>query len=137
MLKSALQIVDMFSGNDSGSDVCHVGSALFMGNNIKLMCSNQMDTLSQTIWCSETSTRNNWVSGRKPKNHIVRRYYRYSDASNCPYEMIRLKDTSREQGKWEETTQIKDPAYNDYITIEANDDYDNIAKVLSGTNISG
>lgn len=46
MLKAALQIVDMFAGEGNESDVCHVGSALFMGNNIKLMCSNQMDTLS-------------------------------------------------------------------------------------------
>lgn len=78
MLKSALQIVDMFSGNGSKSDVCHVGSALFMGNNIKLMCSNQMDTLSQTIWCREASSKISWVRGYKPRNHVAHEYYHYN-----------------------------------------------------------
>lgn len=50
MLHSALKIVDMFSSSDTGKDVCHVGSALFMGNNVRLMCSNQVDTLEQSAW---------------------------------------------------------------------------------------
>jgi len=50
MLESAKQIVKMFAGDENNKDICHVGSALFLGNNIQLMCSSQIDTLSQTIW---------------------------------------------------------------------------------------
>jgi hypothetical protein len=40
----------MFAGDEEHKDICHVGSALFMGNNIRLMCSCQVDTLEQTAW---------------------------------------------------------------------------------------
>ena len=45
MLAAAKNIVKMFAGNGENKDLCHVGSALFMGNKIKFMCSNQVDTI--------------------------------------------------------------------------------------------
>ena len=56
----------MFSSDDPGKDICHVGSALFMGNSIRLMCSNQVDTLEQTIWCERIANYAYEVSGIKP-----------------------------------------------------------------------
>lgn len=61
MLKSAQKIVEMFAGDSENKDICHVGSALFLGNNIKLMCSNQVDTVEQTIW-SQQHRRVTWQS---------------------------------------------------------------------------
>ena len=53
MLNQAQKIVEMFSSTDTTKDICHVGSALFMGNNIKLMCSAQVDTVEQTVWTQQ------------------------------------------------------------------------------------
>lgn len=39
MLNSAKEIVKKFAGDSSNRDICHVGSALFMGPTIRLMCS--------------------------------------------------------------------------------------------------
>lgn len=39
MLNSAKKIVKKFAGDSSNKDICHVGSALFMGPTIRLMCS--------------------------------------------------------------------------------------------------
>ena len=39
MLDSAKKIVKKFAGDSSNKDICHVGSALFMGPTIRLMCS--------------------------------------------------------------------------------------------------
>lgn len=41
MLESAMNIVRKFSGNTSKRDVCHVGSALFLGPTIRFMCCSQ------------------------------------------------------------------------------------------------
>ena len=46
MVNQAKEIVKMFAGEEENKDICHVGSALFMGNNIKLMCSKQYDMLT-------------------------------------------------------------------------------------------
>lgn len=50
MLESANEIVKMFSGDSSNRDLCHVGSGLFLGSNIHLMCSAQCDVRKQVIW---------------------------------------------------------------------------------------
>ena len=89
MLKSALDIVGMFSGNGAGSDICHVGSALFMGNNIKLMCSNQATTLKTTLCQQRTNTRYTYAPGAGVALN-VKRYEHYNiDQNKCPY---KLKD---------------------------------------------
>ena len=70
MLQSALKIVDMFSSSDSEKDVCHVGSALFLGNNVRLMCSNQVDTIEQSLWAERYNYYNNWTEGHAPRGFV-------------------------------------------------------------------
>ena len=41
MLKSAQEIVGQFAGGPDNRDVCHVGSALFLGPDIRLMCAHK------------------------------------------------------------------------------------------------
>lgn len=42
MMNSAKNIVKLFSGtrNTKGKDICRVGSALFLGPNVRMMCSH-------------------------------------------------------------------------------------------------
>ena len=38
MLESAKKVVRMFAGNQKNKDMCHVGSALFLGPTVRMMC---------------------------------------------------------------------------------------------------
>ena len=50
MLKQAKEIVKLFAGDSANKDICHVGSALFLGPNIRLMCSKKIKEETQTLW---------------------------------------------------------------------------------------
>ena len=63
MLDSAKDIVKMFAGDEKSKDTCHVGSALYLGPTVRMMCSAIWDTLSQTVWQMTTSKKDNYRSG--------------------------------------------------------------------------
>lgn len=124
MLDQAKKIVAMFAGNGNDEaknrDICHVGSALFMGNNIKLMCSNQVDTLEQTIWSESKNTVAIWNRGRAPSGYVAPTYYSYPGVdANCPW---KYEKASSEQtvgygysyGYRKKTNEIK-PGRKDWI----------------------
>ena len=124
MLEQAKKIVAMFAGNGNDEaknrDICHVGSALFMGNNIKLMCSNQVDTLEQTIWSESKNTVAIWARGRAPSGYVAPTYYSYPGVdANCPW---KYEKASSEQtvgygysyGYRKKTNEIK-PGRKDWI----------------------
>lgn len=140
MLHSALKIVDMFSSSDTGKDVCHVGSALFMGNNVRLMCSNQVDTLEQSAWTEYIVKGASYATG-KGKGHTPRHYYTYSGVNDCPYELIPVTTESylvhgkREYGSIKPDTATE--KYSEWIKISAKDTYDNISKFSSGIGEDG
>lgn len=122
----------MFSSDKQESDVCHVGSALFMGNNIRMMCSNQVDTLQQTVW---TTVENESVSGYSTKREPIT--YRYSYIGydeNCPFELISTGNTSGE--KYLDTTETM-PGREDWIAISQSMNYDNISKILESVGADG
>lgn len=54
MVDAALKIVSKFAPtkgeNEDFPDTCHVGSALFLGPNIRFMCSEQKDTIEQVAY---------------------------------------------------------------------------------------
>lgn len=133
MLHSALKIVDMFSSSDTGKDVCHVGSALFMGNNVRLMCSNQVDTLEQSAWAMIIDGTRYYMQGKPPKNFVPYKYYSYTNMSDCPYDLD--KDGYGKFGKLKPDTATE--KYSEWIKIETSSSYANISKFSSGIGEDG
>jgi hypothetical protein len=41
IVKQCKSIIAKYAGDEANKDVCHVGSALFLGPNVKMMCSCQ------------------------------------------------------------------------------------------------
>ena len=140
MLEQAKKIVAMFSGDGTEAknrDICHVGSALFMGNNIKLMCSNQVDTLKQTIWNELYIMFANWIRGKKPKNYKTPTYYRYSGLdNNCPWKYSEPDENGRRN-----RTNTVISGREDWINIALKKDtkatYNTIKPMLSSKNTIG
>lgn len=77
------------------------------------------------------------VRGGAPIGYIPPTYYKYKNEENCPYDSSEVKDTQYSFGKKVETSRLKEDEhydYKDFINIDPNNNYDNITKVLSGTN---
>jgi hypothetical protein len=53
MLESAKNIVKMFAGDEKNKDLCHVGSALFLGPQIRFMCFADIAKIEQVVWNEE------------------------------------------------------------------------------------
>lgn len=126
----------MFAGDRDSKDICHVGSALFMGNNIKLMCSNQVDTLQQTIWNEKSYDTKHYAEGKAPKGFTPSTYFSYINKDNYPYELIK-KDSTTGYCKKGELKRNSPEHYEDWIEVKLSNDYSNIKKVLSGTSEDG
>lgn len=147
MLEQAKKIVAMFSGDGSSAknrDICHVGSALFMGNNIKLMCSNQVDTLEQTIWNEYYYSHHYQEEGKEPKKYDPPTYYLYPGLDdNCPWKYSEPDDKGKRRrtntvisGRedWIELKEVQGKKNNaGGMTF----DYNNIKPMFSSDNAGG
>jgi hypothetical protein len=136
----------MFSSTNQAKDICHVGSALFMGNNIKLMCSNQMDTLSQTIWSEMRDTKLSYREGKPPKNHVVQTYYSYYSENDNPYNLVPGPDQGGNVhgykiidpvNPWKKDEKTGEEYGRDWIWVNLSDAYSNISKILESKSEDG
>ena len=76
MLKSAQDIVKHFAGTKDNKDKCHVGSALFLGNSIKFMCSSQCKVETQTLWDeASNAVYGDWRSDRSFNGNKIKKYF--------------------------------------------------------------
>ena len=112
MLKQAKSIVKMFAGTVAPGeadpivsapkkDICHVGSALFMGNSIKLMCSAQCKRIDQVGYIEQHAKYPVYYEGHEPKNHTSYIYYNYYDKDKwSPHEWEHVEDTTFERHKY-------------------------------------
>ena len=130
----------MFSGTGENKDICHVGSALFLGNNIKLMCSNQVDTLEQVVWSEFYTDSFDWAEGKESAGFVAPTYYSYADSSdNCPYELIRIPDEEYVYGRRKRGGVVR--GREDWIEVAvknaASNNYSNLSKVLVGKAVNG
>ena len=79
----------VFAGDENNKDACHVGSALFLGNSIQLMCSKHCHRFDQYISYRQvvdkqiTSTnKNDWVGDSYVWHEIDRSKYSWTDIPN-------------------------------------------------------
>ena len=112
MLKQAKSIVKMFAGTVAPGedepavsapkkDICHVGSALFMGNSIKLMCSAQCKRIDQVGYIEQHGTYPVYYEGHEPKNHLSYIYYNYYNKDKwSPHEWEHVENTTKERHKF-------------------------------------
>lgn len=143
MLKQAKSIVKMFSGKVSldasdeerskQKDICHVGSALFMGNSIRLMCSAQCNKISQIGFIEHYTTQQVWYEGKHaPKGHVFYTSYSYPGAAkNSPWEWIPQPDTESTYGYCKRGPLI--PERSNWMEIKPVSPY----SFHSGTDVSG
>lgn len=138
MLKSAQKIVEMFSGSRDDADMCHVGSALFLGNNIRLMCSNQADTLEQHIFSEYERKVEHVQPGRQIGKSNPPTHYKYENIDNyCPWNWTKVPDDKRFKiyGRMKKNG-IKS-GREDWIQVSNSNSYDNLKKLLSATAVDG
>lgn len=77
MVDSAKKIVKFFAGSPSNNndleqqDICHVGSALFLGPRLRLMCAKKVKKVTQHAWSFEESESVR-VWGQRPRLGVVK-----------------------------------------------------------------
>lgn len=83
----------MFAGDSQNKDVCHVGSALFLGPSIRLMCSKLLKTETQNkVWWETTRTFAMDWHRKKTKHPDSRTEYWFQGMKNPPQEYAWVVD---------------------------------------------
>ena len=122
MLVQAKKIVRYFSGDRKHKDVCHVGSALFLGPTLKFMCSNQCRKRTQKIWWTTGDSVTFWTTCKNVCHRVEYSYVGWQN--NYPWK-LKSSNTGSCSGLMEKGELIPDRASwvngNDFASFKKGD----------------